>query len=62
MGDSLVRGANWNGKRVDSHWYPQGLAVEERQDVDVECAPRVVSRGAGGKTGWSDGICGNESG
>lgn len=47
---------------MDSHWYPQGLAVEERQDEDVECAPRVVSRGASGKAGWSDGTCGNESG
>jgi hypothetical protein len=44
------------------YWYPKGLAVEERQDVDVECAPRVVSRGAGGEAGWSDRICGNESG
>ena len=47
---------------MDSHWYPKGLAVEERQDVDVECAPRVVRRGAGGEAGWSDRICRNESG
>jgi len=47
---------------MDLHRYPEGLAVEEWQHEDVECAPRVVSRGAGGEAGRSDRVYGNESG
>lgn len=46
----------------DSHWYPEGLAVEERQDEDVKCAPWVVSRGTRSEAGRGDRAGGNESG
>lgn len=50
------------GMWLDSHWYPKGLAVEERQDKDVKCAPWVVSRGTSDETWWGYRVCRNESG